>query len=613
MITTKITGLSAQGVDIYGGLAYSNNDVAVTMYSDNSNNDGFKYIFNVTDGTTSQEYKFYVAPNAQLNGVFNAKTIFNELVPTPMVYNTSDILIHIAQPLSSNTINVNNIRIQCYEGWNVGGVFTEYDVDLVTYNLMIVYGSGKQNFIVMGTNETKPLALSQGYENTLGFNSETVANAINIPSSLQSQVINWRKISRSNVTGEESSAYSILSFINDDTSFINGNYPIILCTKFQFNLYDDTWTEIANFTINFTLGGGTLFHLPTGLKNLLNGGYIDQTTANDTMFWTVKGINNSDEQITAIYGYYIEDDCKYNPVHLYWLNQMGGIDSYSFIKKNERSIEVEKKRYKTYLGNYNDANVDNPFSTQAFSRSLTEREPIIKTFLNVQSNWLTESEFKYMRDLFVSKSVWMVDDNVDGFSVVPVVVEDNNYLMKRERNSRKYNQNIRLQIANQNETINVTATEYPIPTPAACTYYDQFTQITGTTVIYLDGVDGNSAHIIVNNATRDRYVTVAVYDSLGNTPTPGETYYVRIDYDTAAPSNYVREGVMDLGTIGTGGGTRTYLGGLQTPGTPIIASGVWGTHTTTTNNYFRLVIPGWSGTATYSGNIYVTVGFGNCP
>ena len=71
MITTKITGLSAQGSTEFNGLAYSNNDVAITMASDNVSQPGFKYIFIIND------YKFYVAPNAALNGVFNCKTIFN--------------------------------------------------------------------------------------------------------------------------------------------------------------------------------------------------------------------------------------------------------------------------------------------------------------------------------------------------------------------------------------------------------------------------------------------------------------------------------------------------------------------------------------------------------
>lgn len=614
MITTKITGLSAQGSTEFTGLAYSNNDVAVTMSSDNVAEDGFKYIFEVVNPIDGAEYKFYVSPNAALNGVFNLKTIFNQLTPTPMVYNTTDVLVHISAPLTSDVLNVNNFRVRCFEGWNIAGVFTEDETDTVSYTIMCVYGSGKQNFIVMGTNDTKPLALSQAYDNTLGFNDGLVSQSINLPSNLQNPLVNWQKISRSNVAGQEDSAYRILSFIADDGTFINTNYPTLSITDFEIDLYDESGTTIASFDIPFTLGAGALYHLPTGLKNLVNGGYIDQTTADNTMFWVIAGVNDGVD-VTARYGYYIESDCKYNPVHLYWLNQMGGWDSYSFIKKNERSIEVDKKRYKQYLGDYNNATTDNPFSTEAFSRSLTEREPIVKTFLNLNSNWLTESEFKYMKDLFRSKSVWMVDDNVDGYSVVPVVVEDNNYLMRRERNSRKYNQTLRLQIANDNETLNIENTPFPIPSPVACNYYNVFSQITGSSggVIALGSNLGNAANIVLTAASRDRYISISVQDTLGATPIAGETYYVRVDYNFACPSTLVRFGTIQLGDQLTGGGSSTSLMGLQNPGTPIIATGVWGTHTTTSNNFFRLTIPGWTGSATVTGNIYVTVGFGECP
>lgn len=612
MITTKITGLSAQGSTEFNGLAFSNNDVAVTMLSSNVTEPGFKYIFKIGDYNTGNEYKFYVSPNASLNGVFNLKTIFNQLTPTPMVYNTTDVLMHISAPLNSNELNVNRFRVQCFEGWNIVGVFTESDVNLVQYDLMCVYGSGKQNFIVMGTNDTKPLALSQAYDNTLGFNDGLVSQAINLPSNLQNPLVNWQKISRSNVAGQEDSAYRILSFIADDGTYINSNYPTLSITNFEINFYDESGTSLASIDIPFTLGAGELFHLPTGLKNLVDGGYIDQTTADNTVFWVIAGVGE-DGDVTARYGYYIESDCKYNPVHLYWLNQMGGWDSYSFIKKNERSIEVEKKRYKQYLGDYNNATTDNPFSTEAFSRSLTEREPIVKTFLNLNSNWLTESEFKYMRDLFRSKSVWMVDDNVDGYSVVPVVVEDNNYLMRRERNSRKYNQTLRLQIANDNETLNIENTPFPIPAPVACSYYNVFGLITGSSPLSLGTNLGNAANIVVTNSSSGRYILISVLDSLGATPIAGETYYVRVDYNFNCPSTLVSLGRISLGDQLTGGGSSTSLAGLQSFGTPIIATGVWGTHTTTGTNYFRLTLPTWTGGATVSGNIYVTVGFGNCP
>ena len=106
MITAKITGLSAQGNDEFTGLAYSNNDVAVTMVSDNVTEPGFKYVFKIVNSIIGDEYKFYVAPNAQLNGVFNLKTLFNQLTPTPIVYNTTNVLMHISEPLVSELLNV---------------------------------------------------------------------------------------------------------------------------------------------------------------------------------------------------------------------------------------------------------------------------------------------------------------------------------------------------------------------------------------------------------------------------------------------------------------------------------------------------------------------------
>lgn len=602
MITTKITGLSAQGNDSLTGMCFSKNDVAITMFSDNVNEPGFKYVFIIND------YKFYVAPNTQLNGIFNLKTLFNELISTPMVYNTTDVLIHISEPLVSRVLNVNGFIVQCYEGWEIGGVFTENETDLVEYNLMCVYGEGKQNFIVMGTNDTPPLALSQMYDNTIGFNAETVATELNLPLSLQNEVINWRKISRSNVTGDEDSAYSILSFIADDGDYINTNYPYFNIDNFLFELYDETSTIIETFNIPFSFSGRSLYHLPTGLKNLVNGSYIDQETANSTKFYTVVGIDGDDNEITAKYGYWVDEDCKYNPVHLYWLNQLGGWDSFSFIKKNERSIDIERKRYKTYVGNYNDADQETPFSTDIFSRALNEREPIVKTYLNLTSDWLTESEFKYLKDLFRSKSVWMVDDNTDGYSVIPVVVEDNNYLMRRERNSHKYNQNLRLQIANDFETANIINTPFPIPGPAPCTYFNNFTRQAGSTTMTLGPNEGNACNIVVTAATRTRYIYINVLDSENVQIPQGESYYVRLDYNFSPPS-FIYEGGIYLGNTTTGGGTYTGLGGLQTPGTPIIASGVWGVGLP----YIKITLPSWGGSETVTGNIYMTIGTNTCP
>jgi len=608
--TTAVTGLTAQGNDAFSGLCYSNNDVSFTMTSSEYAQPGFKYIVVITDNNTSTDYKFYISQNAVNSGVFNAKTIFNQLVKNSIVFDGSDdVVLQTSTPTLTTKNNVNTFTIELYEGYEVGGIFTEDDSVAVTYSLMCIYGSGKQNFIMMGTNDTRPLALSQNYDDEIGFSKETLANRLNI-GWLHSQKINWKYISRTNVTEQTDSAYDVHVWMADDGTYINSNYPLASLSYFNFQFFDNEGTSIQSVTIPVTLAEGSLLFLPTGLKNLVNGGYIDDPTADIVDYYTYQGYDLDDNELTTVYGYYLTDDCKYNPVHVYWLNQMGGWDSYSFIKKNERSIEVERKRYRSYQGDFNNATATEPYATKNYTRELTEREPIINTFINLTSDWLTESEFKYLKDLFTSKSVWMVDDNVDGYSIVPVVVEDNGFLMKRERNYKKYNQNLRLQIASNNETINITASEYPIPAPDPCEYFTTFTKVGGNTGLNLGANYGDACNIVLTSATRGSNITVRVLGTGGITPIGGQTYYVRIDYTNSPPSTPVRLGVIQLGNVLTGGGSQTSFD-MMDPGTPIIATGVWGTSDGT--NTFYLKLPVWSGGTTYSGNIYVTIGFGNCP
>jgi hypothetical protein len=524
--TTAVRGLSAQGADEFKGMCYSNNDVSFTMTSSEFANSGFKYVVEIADPLSGNEYKFYIAPNAVGSGVFNAKTIFNQLVTTDVIVpDTDGVLLQINEPTLMNNNLCRNFRIRLFEGYDVGGVFTEDESVTVIYDFMCVYGKGKSNFLVMGSNDTKPIALSECFDNTIGFNAETIASRINIPATLQQEVINWQRVSRSNVKGAQDSAYKILSWIADDGTFLNPSYPYLNIANFRYVLYDNAYAEITTFDIPMSFIDAGLLHIPAGLKNLIDGEYITQIEANDTSFWTIVGIDEAEDELTAKYGFYIDEDCKHNPVHVYWLNQKGGWDSYSFIKKNERSIDVEKKRYKTYLGNYNTADVDNPFDTKNYSRALNEREPIVKTFINLTSDWVTESEFKFMKDLFQSKSVWMVDDNVDGYNILPVVVEDTNFLMRRERNSRKYNQQLRLQLANEYDTINISATEYPVPQPVLCSILP---------VRYSNGTTATSR---LNDISPNPGVFPVVYQGVNFGTNGGNNYIAEIGNDTIGTPN----------------------------------------------------------------------------
>jgi hypothetical protein len=132
-----VRGLSAQGVDELKGMCYSNNDVSFTMTSSEFANSGFKYIVVITDNIENISYKFYIAPNAVGSGVFNAKTIFNQLVPTGVtVPNSDDVILQISDALLMNDNLVNRFDVELYEGYDVAGVFTEDESVRIVYVLM---------------------------------------------------------------------------------------------------------------------------------------------------------------------------------------------------------------------------------------------------------------------------------------------------------------------------------------------------------------------------------------------------------------------------------------------------------------------------------------------
>ena len=110
--TTAITGLTAQGIDAFTGLCYSNNDVSFTMTSSEYAQPNFKYIVNITDNNTSNQYKFYISQNAVNSGVFNAKTIFNQLVKNSIVYDgTDNVVLQSSAPNLTTDNNVNTFTI----------------------------------------------------------------------------------------------------------------------------------------------------------------------------------------------------------------------------------------------------------------------------------------------------------------------------------------------------------------------------------------------------------------------------------------------------------------------------------------------------------------------
>jgi hypothetical protein len=66
--------------------------------------------------------------------------------------------------------------------------------------------------------------------------------------------------------------------------------------------------------------------------------------------------------------------------------------------------------------------------------------------LTVTSDWISENEFIFLQSLLVSRQVhWVQNDG----TFYPVVIDNNDYTLARERNGKLKNLNLKLAMANQ--------------------------------------------------------------------------------------------------------------------------------------------------------------------
>lgn len=462
MLYYKITGDTAygQGADYF--MVYSRNDVYITLFSDDYAEPDFKYV--IEDSFTG--HKFYLSPNQQQSGVFNFKPIFMEMLncsPFPasttafneLSWQQSCFAIQDPTPVVDD-MQTRYTKFAIYEGYEIGGVWQEVTTHFQHIYFWVVDGEGVDNWIVFGDNggNVKGLALTQMFDVALGYNDGKVQTRIpTTPFIAYKPPFEWQRIGKYSVEQPSQSAYKIMTIFGDKGSFLHPDYSTDAIRYCSIILFDsnDNWITQVDFDLNPYIGYTALINVPVGLRNLVDGSHITPAEADATQYFIVDFSNNIPEQVTPTYAFWVEKEVKHNAVHLYWLNSKGGWDSFTFDKKNERTIDIDRKKYLTNEFGYNVASYENPMTSGTQSRVVKERNPIVKHTLNISSDWLTESEFKFMRDLYTSKSVWIWDDNNDGGQCIPVVIDDNSYTMKRERNFKQYNISLKLQIANKTQ------------------------------------------------------------------------------------------------------------------------------------------------------------------
>lgn len=422
---------------------FNRQDIVYVASSDNVGEIGFKYKFSIVTSYGINQ-TFYINPNDQDCMVMNVRDLFSNIRKIDNTHITHNVSTSLCVDDDRICDQITSVVIS--EAWLIDGNLTDNPGSEATISDVTNIFSGyyhpsygfqpdpestDPNISMVLNGNTKRAQSDRKYDTHIwlmaaSFGLGTGTNVIHIP-----------------VFEED---YGLLTIAST-----NAYYPVSTYSKTKITLYDasgtpHTYTEAGQTTMNEAIAC-----YPANLNaNTATIGLPQPADYPNWRFYTIQFLTDTDVICGVTYAFYNAElygqhDCKHDRVRIAWANSRGGWDYFNFIKKNEESFSMDRKRYHRIRGNYADAGVIAGFEYSGSDYGLTERGSIIQQFLSITTDWISEGEFEFLQSLLFSNQVhWVQDDG----SFIPVVIEANDYVSRRERNGKLKNLDLKLRIAN---------------------------------------------------------------------------------------------------------------------------------------------------------------------
>ena len=402
----------------------------VVATSTNIGQPGFRYVITVSNGTTSNV--FYVQPNLSGALVFDLNPVVNQAMDLGV--NSTDAVPSL---FASTTVqdaatsrNILGISTTIQEGYEVLGLF---EVQATTYPLD---GSALINaaFQISDGFNPDPATYFALDSATSYIMSDLVRSTYAMDDMLSQYSLGANTIG---ITGFEDD-YGVLTIPADDGSTLTGN----AIDDIQIVQFNAAGTPIQTDTLACVIAAGTINHLP-----LLPSNIDDIFGLQATWHHYLINFRNAGGSATArsIAVFKAADECRFDKVRLGWTNSRGGWDYFNFTKRSEESYSVERKRYRKVVGNYGTADAGEAFGFNTYDRGLTERSPFVEKMLRVRTDFLTEGQFEYLKNLIYSESVYIISNKGEA---TPVVIDSNNYTAIKTRSYVKNDLELMLKFSN---------------------------------------------------------------------------------------------------------------------------------------------------------------------
>ena len=403
----------------------------VVATSSNIGQPGFRYVVEVSvNGAAANT--FYVQPNLNGSLVFDLNPVVSQAMDLGV--NSSDAVPSL---FGSTTVqddttarNIMGIDANIYEGYEVLGVFT---VQATAYPLVItsVINAAFQISNGFSPNPNDYFALDSA---TSYIMTDLVRETYAMDDVLNQYSLGANTIG---ITGFNDD-YGVLTIPSDDGELLVDN----TIDNVQIVQFDEGGATIQTDVLSCVIAAGTINHLP-----VLPGNIEDSFGLNANWHHYLINFRNAADAACArsIAVFKAADECRFEKIRLGWTNSRGGWDYFNFTKRSEDSYSVERKRYRKVVGNYGTADETTAFGFNTYDRGLTERSPFVEKMMRIRTDFLTEGQFEYLKNLIYSESVYMI--GADG-SATPVVIDSNNYTAIKTRSYAKTDLELVLKFSN---------------------------------------------------------------------------------------------------------------------------------------------------------------------
>jgi hypothetical protein len=404
----------------------------VVATSSNIGQPGFRYVVEVSVNAGAVN-TFYVQPN--LNGAL----VFDLY---PVVYSKMDLGVNtsdaVASLFASTTVqdddrarNIMIVATNIYEGYEVLGVFEKQATAYPLTGAAALINAAFQIADGFNPDPNDYFALDSA---TSYIMSDLVRSTYAMDDVLSEYSLGANTIGITAFADD----YGVLTIPADDGASLTGN-DIFDVQIVQFNA---AGAPVQTDVLACLISEGYINHLPLLPANIDAIFGLDAAWHHYLITFRNSGALTVARSIAV---FKAAEECRFDKIRLGWTNSRGGWDYFNFTKRSEESYSVERKRYRKVVGNYGTADSESAFGFNTYDRGLTERNPFVEKMLRIRTDFLTEGQFEYLKNLIYSESVYII--NADG-SATPVVIDSNNYTAIKSRSYIKNDLELMLKFSN---------------------------------------------------------------------------------------------------------------------------------------------------------------------